>query len=237
MPDLINNPRYFAFAANGEGCSMYTFMYVDMNGRVTISTGVALVRDHDAQHPDHRGGRLAATELPFPGSRAEIQAEYDRIRQIHHSRGHQPPAVYEAATRLRLTLQQAKDAFRQKANAIAATLYEARPVHPYDVRQLDIDIQIALADARFNPAGVPLYDAHGAQGRIGQLWQALNPAGQDFDNALRLFQEIWQGRANMHYQERQKRRQGYFAMGVDRMMYRQPMFFPDVRCTQGPWAG
>jgi hypothetical protein len=119
---------------------------------------------------------------------------------------------YPAATTSSRTLA----ASTPKITTFANALYTNRPfILEYDPR-----VAMALIDARYNPAGVPLYT--GENPDIPKMWNALDPRHRDFDpkQGIALFEVIWGTKRSVparyirrHFQRVEWMRHGLSAMG------------------------
>lgn len=207
MSDIHNNCWLREFIHKNEGNSVYTCMYCDNLGLVTVGVGNLL--------PSFHAALALHLRRPFYHHRNEmltVQAQSNEVQQEWiqvHERGRLHPYSERAAKRiasLRLRREDCLSLLMERINNMISAMYGSFPW----ARDLPDEIQMAVIDARYNPKGInPFQEAP-------LLWSALHSNSRNLDAALRAFTEYWQG-GNDTYQGRQQRRLILFQQGVDRL--------------------
>jgi hypothetical protein len=207
-----------------EGSIMY--FYCDHRSLVTIGIGHLVDRDRATLVERQRIAQgFAATqgvEMRHKVTNAlatadQIVEDWERARS--YGATHTGSAnLYAGQTLYRITDATARVLLRTRVDGFIEDLYRSRTFSIY----LDERIQMALVDARFNPAGVALYrDTPGTNyhADIPKMWKALDPESldHDYDLALKLFEGIWKKRGTSYYQQRHKLRVAMFREGVAAM--------------------
>ncbi len=240
MPDLRMNPARLQQLVEhiGKKEGRITHFYCDSarpRGLVTIGIG-ELVDQRGAAKPAARAVAEAwyerrKTWLQFhdrntlaPVHRKEDILN-DWMRAFAHGTVHPGlgARAYAPVTQYRISTQHADQLLQQKLKTFIEGLYLAMPF----ATQLDELIAMALIDARYNNARVAVYDLHRDPGDhfhpdIPVMWRHLDPSSGQYnvEEALLLFERIWQHRGSARYRERHRVRVLWFYTGVTRMMGR-----------------
>lgn len=153
--------------------------------------------------------------------KAQVLDDWGRVFDHGVTHVGSPANAYAPVAHYRITEPHAQRLLSEKLGRFIQTLYANRPF----VQQLDPLIHMALIDARYNSAGVGLYDMHDDphdhfHHDIPVMWTLMNPGSPDYDleEALLVFERIWAHRGGARYQERHRTRVHWFHSGVNRML-------------------
>ena len=158
-------------------------------------------------------------------NRQQILADWERIYNAGINRPRRNVPVHEYYRPIARYNISDHDAYRLKSTKLDLfldTLYRRRPY----VRQLDVYIQMALLDTRFQPQSVSLYDMGENPGNnfellIPFMWNRLNPTSEyyNLEGALLMFEKIWLIHSGARWnQQRVRKRVEWFRIGVQRML-------------------
>jgi hypothetical protein len=160
----------------------------------------------------------------------EVWQDWRRVKLHGQTHPNLAAATYGNVARLRVSNAAVELLLRGRLNEFIATMYQRRPF----MLRRDERIQMAIIDARFNPAGIGIYrSTPGANfhADIPRMWNALDHGHSDFDleRALELFKRIWRGRGGQRYQQRHRLRVAMFRDGVEFEIARSRGEFERVR--------
>lgn len=213
MPDLAKNPRrldqLLDHMLEREGAIRH--FYCDHRGLVTIGIGYLVDK---SGVPDAWGRNLARalagrapairfTHIDGSGgvNAAAVVTDWQRVKDAGRRLGAAGAHRYAAVARLRMPDDSIRALLSTTVRHFIDQLYEKRPA----ILDLDERVAMALVDARFNPAGIPLY---GHRPRLQQMWRAFDSGDPAFDpeRAVDLFEDIWRHRGTARYQQRHAQR-------------------------------
>ena len=235
MPDLRHNPtrmqELIDHIRSREGS--FPFFYCDSVGLVTIGTG-HLVDTHSHNPADQQAVVQAlfnthgVTLLRPNGTVAnfnEVWQDWQRVKRHGQTHPNLQASAYANVAQLRISNATVDGLLRGRLDGFIARMYQRRPF----MLHRDERIQMAIVDARYNPAGIALYSTTPAD--LPRMWHALDDGHQDFDleRALQLFKRIWKGRSTARYQQRHRLRVAMFKDGVDFEIARSRGEFERVR--------
>jgi hypothetical protein len=211
--------QLISFIRSREGD--FDHFYCDENGFVTIGVGYLI---------DSRGGlsqsqvagmisQLLRTGIVFyhrrTSSQATLQdviADWYRVKSAYSRE--QRASFYRRFSQLYITSSASATLLQSRINEFINQLYSRKPF----AINLDELIQMAIIDAKFNPARVELYST--SDPSIVSFWEALdsNNSHYNLNQALNLFQQIWRGRGRSRYRQRHGQRIIWFQQGVQAML-------------------
>jgi GH24 family phage-related lysozyme (muramidase) len=205
MGDIHNSASLREFIHRNEGNSVYTFMYCDGRGEVTVGVGnllptfnAAITLHHRFRFHHHENERPTGVAQP-----AEVQADWERVRAGGRLARF---ADRRQIASLRLSRRHCLLLLRSRINDMVDAMYSFFPW----AQELPDEIQMAIIDARYNPKGInPFQEAP-------LLWSALQSNPRNLEAALAAFTQYWSG-GNEVYQRRQQRRLTLFRQGIDRL--------------------
>ncbi|MGL5081929.1 MAG: hypothetical protein ACRC8A_10630 [Microcoleaceae cyanobacterium] len=224
MGDLRTNSlrmaQLISFIRSKEGDVDH--FYCDENGFVTIGVGYLIDSRGGLSQPQVAGmiSQLLRTGIVFyhrrTSSQATLQdviADWYRVKSAY-SESHQLASFYSRVAQLYITSSAIATLLQSRINEFINQLYLRKPF----AINLDELIQMAIIDARFNPARVELYST--SDPGIVSFWEALdsNSSHYNLNQALNLFQQIWRGRGRSRYRQRHGQRIIWFQQGVQAML-------------------
>lgn len=204
--------------------SVIPYFYCDSRQLVTIAIGYLVDQDGAA---DSVGEGLARTlagrgDVTFTLNGAvvaarDVVADWTRVKTHGRTHPRDNAADYRTVAQLRVNDQTIRSLTTSKLTTFANALYRSRPfMMEYDTR-----VAIALLDARYNPAGVPLYTADNPD--IPKMWNALDPRHRAFDpkHGIALFESIWAFKRSVpeRYIRRHAQRVRWMSEGLTAMGY------------------
>lgn len=207
MGDIHNHAWLRDFIHRNEGNSIYTCMYADDGGLVTVGIGNLLpdARSAVAVHARRRFHHHREERLTGPATPSEVEQDWNRVRARGRIRPFSERAAKELA-QLRMSREDCLGLLMDRINGFVDAMYQRYAW----ARDLPEEIQIAIIDARFNPKGVnPFVGA-------ARLWEALRPDGRDLSAAVVAFRQYWEG-GGTAYRARHARRVVLFQQGIDRL--------------------
>jgi len=203
--------------------SVVPYFYCDDHHLVTIAIGY--LADQSGARDDvgerlARGlagrGDVAFTRNGVGVDAEAVVADWRRVKERGRTHPADNAADYRNVAQLRVSDQTMRNLTNTKIATFAAALYAARAfMIEYDPR-----VAMAIVDARYNPAQVPLYT--GDVPEIPRMWNALDPRHRDFNpkQAIALFEGIWANKRSVparyirrHFARVQFMRRGLEAMG------------------------
>jgi hypothetical protein len=197
--------------------SVVRHFYCDHRGLVTIAIGYLVDQEHA---PDATGKRLArelarrprvtfADSNGVPASESQVELDWDRVKNFGRNRRGAAASEFARVAQLRIG---AATVFAITEDIVVGFLNQLYAKKPF-VINYDARVAMAFVDVRYNPAGVRLYDNHGA---IQQMWNAFDPRHSDFslERAMNLFEQIWAGRGHDRYSVRHYMRAKWMRAGL-----------------------
>lgn len=213
--DTVGMTELLAHLRRREGAINY--FYCDHRGLVTIAIGYLVDK---AKGPESAGLRRArelaeradvsfTTKDGAPASSADVEADWRRVKAHGRDNPNLGARRYASVARLRVDDASVDAITSTVVRRFLDQLYERRPF----LLEHDVHVAMALLDARYNPAGVRIFDELGP---VAPLWHKLDPkdAAYDAAGAPDLFQQIWSNRANERYQERHAERVAWLREGL-----------------------
>ena len=203
------------------------YFYCCPSKLVTIGVGSMVDCKGSTQERDRRGRRecrelLNKWHVRFQkpdGSRASLEEVFEDWKRVRDAeKGAQGS---KSIAQLRIPRSSCDELARKKIAHYARGMYGKYPF----ARRLHGWIQMALIDARWNPAKLnPWHGANVEKDPVGDkliddMWVLLNPDKPTFDpvGAQALFVEGWRDRGGSGYQERVAWRNARFLEGAQRM--------------------
>ncbi|WP_157906876.1 MULTISPECIES: hypothetical protein [Sorangium] len=202
--------------------------YRDARGLVTIGIGHLVDRGDGASHAQRRDvaesfARANASHFRTAdggrASPAQVLEDWERVHRGSVRVG-----------QLQLPQEGIDALYTQRVRGYLDEMYNRRPFSSC----LPPRIQMALVDARYNPARVSLYPGEATRGgdaaerrereSVRAMWSALDrdspeaPLHYNPRAALELFRQIWRGRGGPVYQNRHTWRVSQFEQGVATML-------------------
>jgi hypothetical protein len=230
MGRLTDNDKYMQELSEHilkrEG--FYDYFYVDNEGYVTIGIGEMIDAKQDTQ-AEHNASKFARdnyvnfkTTGGSPVTKAEdVVADWKKVRDYGKDNPGTRAKAYKDVAELRMSREGVKKLLKKKITRHANDMITQRPF----MIHVNEQIQMALVDARYNPAGIPIYGKTPAD--LPKMWDALNKDKPEYDllQALKYFRNIWKGRGGKNkerYAERHMLRVAMFARGVEAQCPTQP---------------
>lgn len=213
--DSVGMTELLAHLRKREGAINH--FYCDHRGLVTIAVGFLVDKNGGAEAV---GRRLAhalaeredvtfATKNGDPVSPEEVVADWKRVKDHGRANPNLGARRYGSVAHLRIDDASVDAITGTIVRRFLDQLYERRPF----LLQHDVHVAMALLDARYNPAGIRVFDR---EGPVASLWHKLDPQDSAYDaaGAPELFREIWAGRASQRYQERHAERVEWLREGL-----------------------
>jgi hypothetical protein len=202
MTDLRTDQRRMAELVSHlvamEG--VFPYLYCDHVGLVTIAIGFLVDQRGASDAVGENIARQLATRPDVTFTRngaavgaADVGADWRRVKARGRTHPNSRARDYRTVAQLRISDATVRNLTNSKILTFANALYQKRPF----ILRHDPRVAMALVDARYNPAGVPLYTAKNPN--IPKMWNALNPQHRDFNPAqgLSLFESTWATKSNV----------------------------------------
>ena len=202
-----------SFIQGREGAIPY--FYCDHRGLVTIGIG-HLVDSSSSSSAGPGLARALAATVQFrtasgtPATTPQVVAAWNAVKHAYNPSSPQNHGFYASVSNLRINTHDINTLLAERVGHYVQQFSSRRPIF----ETLDEQIQMALIDARFNPAGVSVFGSD-----VTELFNTLNYEHPEYnlERALQLFIDIWAGRGNAPYQNRHQQRINWFRNGIQHL--------------------